>query len=250
MFISPHVALLAKSLDTPEVGRIVARFNLEVNFLINEVADDIAVPINSMTTALNMKTQLLKFPLKKPDMTWLEAYVVENMHTFPRLDLDKKIVKSYLMDGPFPRKEGKVDFLLGIVDSMRLLKGKPTFISNSFALIPAVYGYVPSGGQSAETLNNSRITCSTSLDSYLMSAESLTEAMEKMWEMDKLPMDDFPSSLTKDEVIAVEKIKDTMKLHKDCQQFITGLLWRKEPDLFNNFASARTRPESLFKKVK
>ena len=53
-----------------------------------------------------MKTQLLKFQLTKPDKTWLEAYAVENIHTFPRLDLDKEIIRSYLMDGPFPREEG------------------------------------------------------------------------------------------------------------------------------------------------
>ena len=43
----------------------------------------------------------------------------------------------------------------------------------------------------------------------MTSTEALTKAMEKMWEMDRLPMDDSPASLTKDELIAVSKIKDT-----------------------------------------
>ena len=36
--------------NTKKVGRIAARFNLEVKDLINEVADDIAVYINSMSS--------------------------------------------------------------------------------------------------------------------------------------------------------------------------------------------------------
>ena len=39
------------------------------------------------------------------------------------------------------------------------------------------------------------------------------------------------SSLTKDEVIAVNKIKDTMTLHKSLKRDIT----RDTPDLVNNY---------------
>ena len=75
--------------------------------------------------------------------------------------------------------------------------------------------------------------------------------MEKMWEMNRLPMDESPSSLTKDELIAVSKIKDTLSFHKGLKRFVTGLLWRVYPDLVSNFAilRARNRLDSLMKKL-
>ena len=67
--------------------------------------------------------------------------------------------------------------------------------------------------------------------------------------MDRLPMDDSPSLLTKDELIAVSKIKDTLSFHKGLKRFVTGLLWRAYPDLASNYASARNRQDSLMRKL-
>ena len=67
--------------------------------------------------------------------------------------------------------------------------------------------------------------------------------------MDRLPMDDSPSSLTKDELIAVSKIKDTLSFHKGLKRFLTRLLWRAYLDLVSNFASARNRLDSLMRKL-
>ena len=55
--------------------------------------------------------------------------------------------------------------------------------------------------------------------------------------------------MTKDESIAVSKIKDTLTLRKGLKQFVTGLLWRAYPDLVSNFVSARHRLDSLMRKL-
>ena len=116
-------------------------------------------------------------------------------------------------------------------------------------MLSTVYGYVPCGSQQAMALTKPDRTYTPPYFAYLTSTEALTKAMEKMWEMDRLPMDDSPSSLTKDELMAVSKIKDTLTLHKDLKRFITGLLWRAYPDLVSNYTSARNRLDSLMRKL-
>ena len=174
---------------------------------------------------------------------------MENLHPFPRMELDEHILQSFEMDGPFPRAEGEVDILLGCADSLRFLKRRHMFLKRDFALLSTVYRYVPCGSQPAMALANTSNVGTPPSFTCLTSTEALTKAMEKMWEMDRLPMDDSPSSLTKDELIVVSKIKDTLSFHKGLKRFITGLLWRAYPDLVSNYASARNRLDSLMRKL-
>ena len=76
---------------------------------------------------------------------------MENLHPYPRMDLDERIVRSFDMDGPFPRPEGVVDILLGCADSLRFLKKRHIFLKKDLALLSTVYGYVPCGSQPAKT---------------------------------------------------------------------------------------------------
>ena len=127
---------------------------------------------------------------------------------------------------------------------------KETYIpKKDFALLSTVYGYVPCGSQQAMALAKPDHTSTPPCFTYLTLTEALMKAMEKMWEMDRLPMDNSPSSLTKDELIAVSKIKDTLTFHKDLKRFVTGLLWRADPDLVSNYTSARNRLDSLMRKL-
>ena len=50
---------------------------------------------------------------------------------------------------------------------------------------------------------------------FLTSTDSLTKAMEKMWEIEKLPLDDSPSSLTWDETIAINVLANECILMND-----------------------------------
>ena len=63
-------------------------------------------------------------------------------------------------------------------------------------------------------------------------------------------MYDTPSSLTKDDLIAVSKIKNTMTLHKALKRFVTSLSWGDDLHLVNNFVSARTRLDVLFRRLR
>ena len=174
---------------------------------------------------------------------------MENLYPFPRMELDEHIVQSFEMDGPFPRAEGEVDILLGCADSLRFLKKRHIFLKKDFALLSTVYGYVPCGSQPAMALANPSNIVTPPNFTYLTSTEALTKAMEKMWEMDRLPMDDSPSLLTKDELIAVSKIKDTWTFHKGLKRFVTWLLWGAYPDLVSNYTSARNRLDSVIRKL-
>ena len=63
-------------------------------------------------------------------------------------------------------------------------------------------------------------------------------------------MDETPSSLTRDEQIAVESIKEKMFFEEHLNQFVKGLLWRDKPDLVNNYHSAKARLDNLLSNIR
>ena len=141
--------------------------------LCNIPFKNISVTLNSINNMHNLDMQLLKFRLTRPSNAWLEAIVLDGIHPFPKLELEESIVRSYAMNGPFPHPEGEVDLLLGVTDSLKLLKKKHLFLKNS------VYGYVPCGSQSVKTLIDSRNVSTLHSSSLLTSIEALTKAMVK-----------------------------------------------------------------------
>ena len=223
--------------------------NIDESSVFTEVAADYTVTLNSVNASCNWDAQLLKFKFTRPSNNWVEAIVMENLHPFPRMELDENIICSFEMDGPFPRSEGVVDILLGCADALRFLKKRHVFLKKDFALLSTVYGYLPCGSQPAMALTDPSNVNTPHSYTYLTSTEALTEAMEKMWEIDRLPMDDSPSTLTKDELIAVSNIKDTLSFHKGLKRFVTGLLWRAYPDLGSNYVNASNRLDSLMRKL-
>ena len=245
-----ETGLTVNLISKKQVSRFMMIYNIDESSVFTEVKSNYAFTLNSVNTSCNWDAQLLKFRFTRPANHWGEAIVMENLHPFPRMELDEDIVQSFEMDGPFPRAEGEVDILLGWADSLRLLKKRHIFLKKDFALLSTVYEYVPCGSQPAMALANPGNIVTPPNFSYLTSTEALTKAMEKMWEMDRLAMDDSPSSLTKDELIAVSKIKDTLSFHKGLKRFITGLLWRAYPDLVSNYASAHNRLDSLMRKLR
>ena len=68
--------------------------------------------------------------------------------------------------------------------------------------------------------------------------------------MEKLPLDETPSSLIKDEQIAVDSIKVKMYFNERLNRFVTDLLWREKPDLINNYPSANARLDNLLSKLR
>ena len=70
-----------------------------------------------------------------------------------------------------------------------------------------------------------------------------------MWEIEKFPLDDAPSSLTRDEVRAIERINECMRYDEKARRFVTGLLWRDRPDLCNNFLSTKARLDTLLRRL-
>ena len=104
---------------------------------------------------------------------------MENIHPFPWMELDEKIVRSFMMDFPFPISEGEVDILLGCADVLRFLKKRHVFLKKDFDLLSTVYGYVTCGSQRAMALTDPSNVDTPPSYTYLTSTEALTKAMEK-----------------------------------------------------------------------
>ena len=116
----------------------------------------------------------------------IEAYTIDHIHTFSKLKLPDHVTSNYRMDQPYPRVGGEVDLLLGIIDTLKLITDKHGSVTDTLALIPTCYGYVPCGQEIVEHFiadsNESHAT-------YLTLTETLSKTLEKMWEIEKFPLD-------------------------------------------------------------
>ena len=240
----------ASSSNFVALNKVSGRFNknqvsLKDNFKILE--NNVTLYVNGINGRKEVKTQRVSFELSEPYSDKLEGYVVEQIHRFPSCHLPTELTDAYNMDGDYPRPGGEVDVLLGAVDAFKMITGRPKILNDALVMVPTLYGYIPSGSvdlvKEWEHSQNTR-------SSFLTNTEHLSKCIEKMWSIELLPMDDAPSSLTKDEVLAVNKIKEVMSLDRVKKRFTTGLLWRGEPDLKNNYYSAKVRFETLLRKLK
>ena len=232
---------------TRQVGRRLLNFQIEPSSVFKEVQKDVNIAICNLEGKRNRKTKIVNFGLSKPDGLKVEAYVVDRIHSFEELNLPESITKQFQMDQTYPRAKGKVDLLLGIIDTLKLLTAKHISISDTLALLPTCYGHVPCG---QEIIKNMTTKSAGSHATYLTSAEVLNKTLEKMWEIEKFPLDETPSSLTRDEARAIERINDCMKYDSKERRFVTGLLWRDKPNLCNNYLSAKARLDTLLRRLR
>ena len=227
-------------------GRLIKnQVSLKDNFKTLE--NNVTLYVNGMNGRKELKTRRVSFKLSDPYADKLEAYVVPKIHSFPSCHLPKDIIDDYNMDGHYPRAGGEVDLLLGAVDAFKMITGRPKILDASLALVPTLYGYIPCGSMD---MVKEWVHSEDTKSIFLTNTEHLSKCIEKLLSIELLPMDDAPSSLTKDEILAVNKIKEVMTLDKDRKCFTTGLLWRGEPDLKNNYYSAKIRFEALLRKLR
>ena len=83
-----------------------------------------------------------------------------------------------------------------------------------------------------------------------LSGVDLNKQIDRMISIDELPHDNDPTYLTRDEILAVEKMEENLRFDDDSGSFVTRLLWRDKPDLRNNYASAKQRLDSLIRWLK
>ena len=83
-------------------------------FLIEK---DVTVAVNSLEGQQTMKTNIVGLRLTRPDDSVVKTLVVDRIHSYPRFNLSSKVTSQYTLDGPYPRPRGKVDLLLGVVDT-------------------------------------------------------------------------------------------------------------------------------------
>ena len=78
-----------------QVSRFATYYNVDESSWLIEVADNLEINLQSLNTSRDMKAQVFKFRLTKPANNWVEAIVMDDIHPFPRLELDEIITQSY-----------------------------------------------------------------------------------------------------------------------------------------------------------
>ena len=145
----------------------------------------------------------------------------------------------------FPRLGSPIDLLLGVGDLFKIVKGVKERLTESFCVLETIYGLVACGSHSPTTkLTYARpVTMVTNL-------ERLNANIERMLKAEELPLDNILGTLTRDEVLAVQKIEESLKRDPVTGTYSTGLLWRSEPQVRNNFRQAKARFETLLRRLK
>ena len=171
-----------------------------------------------------------------------EAYEVDDIMTVPATDLKDQGLANSLnkrnLNEAFPRPSFSVDILIGGGDLWNIIEGIHERINSEFVIVKTKFGLLPSG-----KLTN----CVTSLSAGV---ELLNKNIEKMFAYEEMPHDNLASSLTRDEIQAVELMEKNMRYDQKEGRFVTKLLWRGKPNLKNNFESAKQRLNSLLRKLK
>ena len=192
-----------------------------------------------------MTVNRVSFKLGAPCEETIEALEVMHIMDFPELTIPKSVKGKFKLDGTYPREAGTIDILLGVVDTFKVMNGEPQPVGEDICMVPTVYGYVPSGRfqDMEEGVRHEEHT-------FLSAAEELNKTVSKMWTMDLLPMDDTPSTLTREEALAISKIDEVLVHDPIEKRFETGLLWKEDPDFVNNYPSVKARFDSLLKKLR
>ena len=85
---------------------------------------------------------------------------------------------------------------------------------------------------------------------FVTAIEQLNNNIERMWAIEELPRDHTDEKLSVDEIMAVESMSENLRYNPVSGRFTTRLLWRSEPKLVNNIASAKARLEGLMRRLK
>ena len=88
------------------------------------------------------------------------------------------------------------------------------------------------------------------IDTFVTAVEQLNKNIERMWAIGELPKDHTDEKLSVDEIMAVESMSENLRYNPVSGRFTTRLLWRSEPKLVNNIASAKARLEGLMRRLK
>ena len=165
-----------------------------------------------------------------------------------RVEYDKTCVDNDLrlklnaleLNESIPRKGGEVDILLGVMDMWTIVQGIDQKIGESLVILKTVYGLVPCGMLQEQQ---------EELDVFVTAVERLNKDVERMWQIEELPRDQMNAKLSVDEIMAVESMSENLRYNPLSGRFTTRLLWRGEPKLVNNIASAKARLEGLMRRL-
>ena len=155
---------------TNKVGKSLLNFQIPFDEIFEVVHKNVTVDVSNLEGNTKRKTKVVNFELSLLEGLKIEAYTIDHIHTFSKLKLPDHVTSNYRMDQPYPRAGGEVDLLLGIIDTLKLVTDKHVSVTNTLALIPTCYGYVPWG---QEIVENFVADSTESHTTYLISTETL-----------------------------------------------------------------------------
>ena len=226
------------------------------------VQKDVEILVKQLggTRTQNTQQKGIYLKPKKGGEIFLHAYVVPELMTVPEYSLPQGYSNPRLND-VFPRPPTTIDMIIGSQQFWKVATGHVTRVNDSLVLMGTRWGNVPSGtinaGLDQEVIPDPDIaterrsmTHSVAPHVYMSGTEQLSRTMEKMWKLEEFPLDHVGGSMSRDEVLAVQKVDELLTFNQERGRFRTGLLFREDPHLLNNFHAAKARLESLLRKLR
>ena len=241
-------------LDTGSTANFVAENTKVGSYLINSFSKilerNVCIMVNGLNGKSRFTTSLIEISLGTPYHFKFNAFKVPHIQFSSEAEGSENF-KGNNNKGHKISPTGSIDVLLGVVDTCRILLGKPRRICSGLFEMSSRLGPALCGAAGTETLDRVRNDQGVFLLSTLDNSQgNLREILARMWNIELMPLDNEPSTLTRDEAIAVHRVNDVLSYDHSNNRFITGLLWRDKPELLNNYKSARARFENLLKQLR
>ena len=173
----------------------------------------------------------------------ISAFEVDKVMTTNHIDLpdDEELrhhLKNKTLNENFPRPPCDIELLIGVGDLWKIVHGVNERLGPDLVVLKTRFGNVVCGLPEEKVVG------------LLSGVDLLNKQIDRMISIEELPHDNDPTNLTRDEILAVEKMEENLRFDDSSGRFVTRLLWRGKPDLRNNYASAKQRLDSLIRRLK
>ncbi|CAB4024050.1 Hypothetical predicted protein, partial [Paramuricea clavata] len=192
----------------------------EIELAIKSLKTTRECTADKVSITLDARNRVIKF----------NAFTTPHILSLESLDLPTHIKQQYKLNEKFPRPPCDVDILVGIGEYWRMIQQVAIRVSDTFVLLKTPWGHIPCGTDwTRDSRETEEPTC------LITSTERIAKALEQQWKLEEFPFDNSSKELTRDEMRAVELIENVLKLNEETSRFQTGLLWREDPELKNNY---------------
>ena len=185
--------------------------------LILKVSDDsVTLSINTLHGKHTANSRKIAFNLidKESREIQISAFEVDKVMTTNHIDLpDDEQLRHHLtnktLNESFPRPPCDIELLIGVGDLWKIIVGVNERLGPDLVVLKTRFGNVVCGLPEEKVVG------------LLSGVDLLNKQLGRMIGIEELPHDNDPTNLTRDEILAVEKMEENLRFDDGSGRFVT-----------------------------